>query len=614
MRRRSGYYIGVTALAVLAVVVNAFIFYFSNCSGEYVQSVDVWGRTQTESVAGLRRRELLLERLSDRSADEAIAEVQKIIEAMTPIIFVDDGRRTYRQNSTAVKAVNEETSEFVTTVGLTREDCTEVLEWLKAAYGYRDYVEGIARQADAIPQTSLFGDGWYVSNAILCGEDFEGLENYRIVPELDNTLNAVVNYRISDILMFITVIAAAVFTGLAVRRSDIYGSSGGGKPWGPVVFGLAAALVQTVSVYFSNIVMTDRWLTLFDRGDALQSFAAFRSCPYTMTVGLFLALEILGKFVFFAIVYALIVFALTGEGHGRIISRLAVLAVLTGTEYFLSVNSGGGSVREVLREWNIFSALSFERFFNRYQNLNIAGRAVSRLPMFSVMAASVLTISLILSFAGVTRCDRRALKKRQQEYYDDINAKYEETRRLWHDFNNHLMAIRGLIDSDRREEAGQYVSELQEEINRSHLIARTGCEPVDCLLVQKKQAAYAAHITLETEILCRIEGSRFAAYDLCCVIGNLIDNAVEAVEKLGNDGRVVRFTMKKQQGMLYISCENPFEGELKKQGTLYATQKQDAAHHGIGLRSVENVARKYNGRFEVQAENGIFRAQLILIE
>ena len=99
--------------------------------------------------------------------------------------------------------------------------------------------------------------------------------------------------------------------------------------------------------------------------------------------------------------------------------------------------------------------------------------------------------------------------------------------------------------------------------------------------------------------------------DLCVLLGNLLDNAIEACGKLEKEKRRIQLSIKLVKNQLFIRTENPFEGKLKWQGSRLLTQKTDENNHGIGLENVKRVVEKYHGTLEMNAEDQIFRTKIL---
>ena len=95
---------------------------------------------------------------------------------------------------------------------------------------------------------------------------------------------------------------------------------------------------------------------------------------------------------------------------------------------------------------------------------------------------------------------------------------------------------------------------------------------------------------------------------LCTIFGNILDNAIEAAKA----GERISVSISKQHDMLYISCEIPFDGELKRRGERIVTTKKDFTAHGFGLMRIRDTAKRCGGDVNITAEDGVFRIEVLI--
>lgn len=105
----------------------------------------------------------------------------------------------------------------------------------------------------------------------------------------------------------------------------------------------------------------------------------------------------------------------------------------------------------------------------------------------------------------------------------------------------------------------------------------------------------------------------FDSADLCIILGNLIDNAIDALQPLPGEQRYIRISVSQTKGTLLITVQNPYIGTIKKNtfGEII-TGKPDAASHGIGLTSVRLSADKYGGQLQIDDDNNLFKVSVLL--
>lgn len=193
--------------------------------------------------------------------------------------------------------------------------------------------------------------------------------------------------------------------------------------------------------------------------------------------------------------------------------------------------------------------------------------------------------------------------------YTELRAYMEQTRHLRHDFRQHLHVIAGLTEAGQVDELKnylhQYESELSEE--RPTLCANPA---VDALAGHYDHEAHSLGVPVDW----RLELPRQLAIpeaDFCMMLGNLLENAFHASQKLPPEQRQVKVMARMlSPAMLGLLVENRYDGVLKRQqGTLHST-KHDGM--GIGLVSIQTAVSRYGGSMTVETENCLFRVNILL--
>ena len=200
------------------------------------------------------------------------------------------------------------------------------------------------------------------------------------------------------------------------------------------------------------------------------------------------------------------------------------------------------------------------------------------------------------------------LKLEEKQYINTLNA-FEETRSLRHDFRQHLLVINDLAQKGDTKKLIEYISPFletsgnsQKRIFKNYTLNAVACHYIE--FAEKKDIRILWNINLP-EII------PFKESDICAMLGNLIENSITAVSKLPCKDREIHIAMAlKQESMLIISITNPYEGiiEFDKNG-LPKAAKDD---HGIGLKSIMNTVKRYQGGMSIEAENGCFDVGIFL--
>lgn len=195
--------------------------------------------------------------------------------------------------------------------------------------------------------------------------------------------------------------------------------------------------------------------------------------------------------------------------------------------------------------------------------------------------------------------------------YQLLKNTYAANARLFHDFHNHIEALHRYLEKDRTEEAVRYLESLRSPIEAVAQPVWVGDEAVDYLINSKITLAASREI----QVNCNIEypqHTNIRSVDLVTILGNLLDNALEAVEGTEGNLRFINLTIRRINEMLIIKLENGCkavpaitEGELK-------TTKKDTDLHGWGLKSVRTAAERYDGTIETEYGNHTFCAVVTL--
>ena len=207
------------------------------------------------------------------------------------------------------------------------------------------------------------------------------------------------------------------------------------------------------------------------------------------------------------------------------------------------------------------------------------------------------------------------LKSEQAELlerdYLALNQAYSANARLFHDFHHHIGAMRQLLAHDKYKEAAAYLDELQAPLREIRAGHWTGDETADYLISVKKKTADDTGIAMQIQVeFPRRTNIRSA--DLCTILGNLLDNALEAAAKVTpQEERFIRLTIRRINQMLVIKVENCFAAPLKKKGGELQTTKEGGLH-GWGLKSARAAAERYDGTVQTSCEGEIFRAVVLL--
>ena len=195
----------------------------------------------------------------------------------------------------------------------------------------------------------------------------------------------------------------------------------------------------------------------------------------------------------------------------------------------------------------------------------------------------------------------------QISHYDSLVKTESEISKFRHDYNNHLRSILSLIRMNECAQAEEYIEKLQKiKFKTDTVLFYTGNRLADAILSDKSSALGDN---------CRIEysgiiPSSIENVDLCVILTNALDNAVEACQKIQTHS-VISVQASKQQGYFVLSIKNPTSC-TENYNYIPSSTKTDRGQHGIGLHNVESTVKKYDGQMKIKCENGFFEIMLTM--
>ena len=231
----------------------------------------------------------------------------------------------------------------------------------------------------------------------------------------------------------------------------------------------------------------------------------------------------------------------------------------------------------------------------------------------SISLFYLLEKNILLDMSGEKSSVMEELLSLQRRHYERLDISQRELQSLRHDIKNHISCLYALLDSGHAKEAKEYIKELYTCNKGLQGIIYSGNIVIDSILSNGLANLENRGINLKCSIIIP-PSLNIADVDLCILFGNLIDNAVEACERIVEPGRkkfiVLNVNIKKDY--LFIDIANSFTGEVKKQNNIYRTVKIDERYCGIGLFNIRKIVEKYNGEFSVSHSDNVFSVSVML--
>lgn len=242
--------------------------------------------------------------------------------------------------------------------------------------------------------------------------------------------------------------------------------------------------------------------------------------------------------------------------------------------------------------------------------------------MMILMFSCILLVLNLLTFYVLDRLEEysaayyeKELLTRQNRAYraefDLMRQSERQTSVLRHDMKNHLAVLREYAAQGKLQELERYLDAFGQKLIRPGLI-HTGNPDIDSILNYKLGQAEAAGARLELDVTLP-ESFTADAFDLNIILGNLLDNAVEALPASGD--RWIALSLRVDRGVFFLRIANSYDGMTFQtagpDGPIYRSRKKGEGH-GLGLGIVRRIVDKYHGELQIESAEAIFTVEAIL--
>ena len=208
----------------------------------------------------------------------------------------------------------------------------------------------------------------------------------------------------------------------------------------------------------------------------------------------------------------------------------------------------------------------------------------------------------------------RKIAAYQQEliatHFVEVDNMYQTMRGWRHDYRTHIQAMKAYAAAGDLEALRRYLDLLDTDLSTVDTVVKTGNPMTDAILNSKISLAVSKGIAVTADAHIPVE-LKSSEIDLCCIIGNLFDNAIEASLKLPEEQRKIRVYMDMKNTQLYISFTNFTAGKkLQKQGGIFRSTKGEG--HGLGLARIDAIVERLDGYLSRASEDGAFTTEILL--
>ncbi len=246
--------------------------------------------------------------------------------------------------------------------------------------------------------------------------------------------------------------------------------------------------------------------------------------------------------------------------------------------------------------------------------------------MRSYMKISFLAIaaflSLILIFIGTILIRKYIIKAADsrigayqndllEKHFEEVENMYRQTRGWRHDYKNHIQTMKAYLAMNEIKKLEAYLDELDTDLTTVDTVVKTGNVMIDAILNSKISLAKAKNIHVDAKAIVPRQ-LNMSEVDLSIIIGNLMDNAIEACDKVKEEkDRYIRVYIDILKGQLYIYVMNSVNESLQRKGRIYLSTK-NSREHGFGLARMDKVVEKHKGYLDRQNEEGVFATEVML--
>ena len=301
---------------------------------------------------------------------------------------------------------------------------------------------------------------------------------------------------------------------------------------------------------------------------------------------------------------------------GPVFSAILSYAIV---KILIALKSSSAQIKLPLAHWLLLLVIPLVSFYLILLIMSFEDADPKTVALCCILALIINFVAFYFYEVVTAYAISKMEKQREEEknrYYlrqlETMEAFSESMRSFRHDLKNHTIAMQAYLKNKQYDALEAYLSNTFIEKALSEESIHCGNTVIDSILNFKIHEAGNKGITLEAKVSIPPQ-LHISDSDLTVILGNLLDNAIEAVEPLTEE-RVIQLTISYQKGNLILSVKNPYKGELLKKGDRWITSKKDKDLHGYGLSNVKHIVDKNGGTMRIQTEQQIFSVTMMLYD
>lgn len=241
-------------------------------------------------------------------------------------------------------------------------------------------------------------------------------------------------------------------------------------------------------------------------------------------------------------------------------------------------------------------------------------RIIIVLCILGIILINISTVYLVINLSKKNSIIRenqllRARNMYQTQYMNNAQAQYEAFRKARHEFKNHYVVIAALLEQGEYEKAKNYAEENLNYTAAKEVLINTNNSVFNAVVNSKAEIAKGFDTDVSIDTVDRFE--KITDVDLCSLISNMFDNAIDACLKV-KENRQIIFSAKKQGSGYLFSIKNTVNGSVLKDNPTLITTKKDKQNHGLGVKVIRDIAQKYNGMADFFEEDNLFICNVLI--
>ncbi len=229
---------------------------------------------------------------------------------------------------------------------------------------------------------------------------------------------------------------------------------------------------------------------------------------------------------------------------------------------------------------------------------------------------TILTITVIILFITLLIIKYKSIEMQNEmltlkekvfeEEYENLLQMMEKNGQLFHDMKNHLLILSNYAEQGDIESISNYIKEMGNNLCTEKNGFWTGNRILDLVISQKRSVAKRKEIDFQIQA-SRLPQLSIKDSEICALFGNLLDNAIEACEKIQSDKRWIVLNINTQESLMYICISNNVAAIPQKKKERFVSEKPNKSMHGFGLKSVERIVKRHGGLISYDTKGDSFR-------